>query len=116
MVTNSNLKNNYKSVSVTVNGGLVNTNSLFIGLFIGDHSKVAIGTQFNAGTNVGVGCSVIANAFPERYIPSFTFHNNDQIKKINFVKFLETAKVVKERRNQNLSEFEINLLKKIYEK
>ena len=114
--TNSNLKNNYKSVSVTVNGSLVNTNSLFIGLFIGDHSKVAIGTQFNAGTNVGVGCSVIANAFPERYIPSFTFYNNDQIKKINFVKFLETAKVVKERRNQNLSEFEINLLKKIYNK
>ena len=113
--TNSNLKNNYKPISVMVDGVLVDSSSLFVGLFIGDHSKVSIGTQFNAGTSVGVGCSVIANTFPERHIPSFTFHDNDQIKKINFSKFLETAKIVKSRRNQDLSASEIDLLKKLHD-
>ena len=112
--TNSNLKNNYKSVLVNVNNNIIDTNSLFIGLFIGDHSKISIGSQINTGTNIGVGCSILAQTFPDTHIPSFSFYNNGNIKKINFGKFIDTTKIVKDRRNQFLDEKEIKLLKKIH--
>jgi len=112
--TNSNLKNNYKSVLVNVNNNIIDTNSLFIGLFIGDHSKISIGSQINTGTNIGVGCSILAQTFPDTHIPSFSFYNNGSIKKINFEKFIDTTKIVKGRRNQFLDDKEIKLLKKIY--
>ena len=112
--TNSNLKNNYKSVLVNVNNNIIDTNSLFIGLFIGDHSKISIGSQINTGTNIGVGCSILAQTFPDTHIPSFSFYNNGSIKKINFKKFIETTKIVKDRRNQFLDDKEIKLLKKIH--
>ena len=112
--TNSNLKNNYKSVLVNVNNNIIDTNSLFIGLFIGDHSKISIGSQINTGTNIGVGCSILAQTFPDTHIPSFSFYNNGSIKKINFEKFIDTTKIVKGRRNQYLDDKEIELLKKIH--
>ena len=112
--TNSNLKNNYKSVLVNVNNNIIDTNSLFIGLFVGDHSKISIGSQINTGTNIGVGCSILAQTFPDTHIPSFSFYNNGNIKNINFEKFIDTTKIVKDRRNQFLDEKEIKLLKKIH--
>ena len=51
--SNSNLKNNYSSVKVRLNEELVDTKSLHIGCFIGDHVKTAIGTQINTGTTIG---------------------------------------------------------------
>ena len=109
-----NLKNNYKSVLVNVNNNIIDTNSLFIGLFIGDHSKISIGSYVNTGTNIGVGCSILAQTFPDTHIPSFSFYNNGSIKKINFEKFINTTKIVKGRRNQDLDDKEIELLKKIH--
>ena len=112
--TNSNLKNNYLPVSIKVNRQLINSDLLFLGLFIGDHSKSAIGTQFNTGTNVGVGCNIISHGFSKRHIPSFTFHYNGRNKKIDFDQFLETASNVKARRDKALTKTEIVLLRNIF--
>jgi UDP-N-acetylglucosamine diphosphorylase/glucosamine-1-phosphate N-acetyltransferase len=112
--TNSNLKNNYSPVSIKVNGQNVDSDSLFLGLFIGDHSKTAIGTQFNTGTNVGVGCNIISHTFPNRDIPSFSFHYNGSNKNMDFDQFLDSASKVKARRDQSLTEPEIILLRNIF--
>ena len=112
--TNSNLKNNYSPVSIKVNGKKINSDLLYLGLFIGDHSKTAIGTQFNTGTNVGVGCNIISHTFPNRHIPSFTFQYKDYNKNMDFDQFLETASKVKVRRDQSLTKTEITLLRKIF--
>ena len=61
-----------------------------------------------------MGCSILAQTFPDTHIPSFSFYNNGNIKKINFGKFIDTTKIVKDRRNQFLDEKEIKLLKKIH--
>ena len=87
---------------------------MYLGLFIGDHSKTAIGTQFNTGTNVGVGCNIISHTFPNRHIPSFTFQYKDYNKNMDFDQFLETASKVKVRRDQSLTKTEITLLRKIF--
>jgi len=112
--TNSNLKNNYSTVSIIVNEELVDTNRLFLGSIIGDHSKTAIGTQLNTGTNIGVGCNVLAQSFPKRYIPSFSFCFQGKIRTIKFEDMIETAKRVKNRRNLDLSSAELNVLKQLF--
>jgi len=59
--TNSNIKNNYTPVNVTVNGNVIKTEEIFIGLFAGDYSTFAIGTTFNTGTSIGTGCNIVTN-------------------------------------------------------
>lgn len=112
--TNSNLKNNYSTVSMMINGELVNSNRLFLGSIIGDHSKTAIGTQLNTGTNIGVGCNVLAQSFPKQFIPSFTFCIQGKHRAVNFEDMIETAKRVKKRRDQKLSPAEIHVLKTLF--
>jgi UDP-N-acetylglucosamine diphosphorylase/glucosamine-1-phosphate N-acetyltransferase len=112
--TNSNLKNNYKKVSMIINNQLINSNKLFLGSFIGDHTKTAIGTMLNTGTKIGIGCNVLSQSFPSRNILSFSMINNNQIKKTTLKEFIEVAKKAKLRRNQLLLEQEKKYFNYIY--
>ena len=112
--TNSNLKNNYTPVSMNVNGKEIQSDRLFLGSFIGDHTKTAIGTQLNTGTNIGVGCNILAQTFPKRHIPSFTFYIQGKQKIMNFKNFISTAETVKNRRNLNLSDAEKQILEFLF--
>tara|TARA_B100001250_G_scaffold113973_1_gene96405 strand:- start:8463 stop:9596 length:1134 start_codon:yes stop_codon:yes gene_type:complete len=112
--TNSNLKNNYKNVSMIINDKLINSNKLFLGSFIGDHTKTSIGTMLNTGTKIGIGCNVLSQSFPPRNISSFSFINNNQIKKITLKEFIEIAEKAKFRRNQLLLEQEKKYFNYIY--
>lgn len=112
--TNSNLKNTYENVSMRINGIDVQSEKMFLGSFIGDHSKTGIGTQINTGTNIGPGCSIIAHSFPKNYIAPFTFCLNRKEKKINFEKFIQTAIKVKNRKQQLLTEEERGVFKELF--
>ncbi len=74
---NSDLKNNYSTVRVWTPGGEVDTGEIFVGLFLGDHAKTAIGTLFNTGTVVGFSCNVFGSGFPPKHLPSFTWGTGD---------------------------------------
>ena len=52
----SNLKNNYKKVSIYNHktDTLIDSGQQFLGLIMGDHSKTGINTMLNTGTVVGV--------------------------------------------------------------
>ena len=112
--TNSNLKNNYKNVSIVVNDQLINSNKLFLGSFIGDHTKTSIGTMLNTGTKIGIGCNVLSQSFPSRNISSFSFINNNQLKKITLKEFIEVVEKAKSRRNKLLLEQEKKYFNYIY--
>jgi len=71
--SNSDLKNNYSNVQVTIDGSLIDTGRLLMGLIMGDHSKTAINTRLNTGSVIGVCCNVFGNGFPPKYLPSFTW-------------------------------------------
>ena len=108
---NSNLKNNYANVFVQVNGKNVNSGSIHIGCFLGDHVKTAIGTVLNTGTLIGP-CSMIANnGFPPRMVRPFTWFVNGQHRKVLLNKFFETAELVKRRRGEFLTDAEKSLFK-----
>ena len=114
--TNSNLKNNYTPVNVTVNGNVVKTDELFIGLLAGDYSTFAIGTTLNTGTKIGPGCNIVTSGFPPRQIKPFTWFLNGKHMKTNETKFLNTAEAMQARRNRILSEAEKYVLLNILNK
>ena len=112
---NSDLKNNYENISVLLNGKPVDTESRFVGLIMGDHSKTAINTMFNTGTIVGVSCNIFGAGFPPRYIPSFCWGGSDLLKQYDISKSLAVAKIVMSRRDIVSTEANENMLKKVFE-
>ena len=54
LTTNSDLKNDYSTVSVMLDGKhAIDTGSPKVGALIGDHAKTSIGTLFNTGSCIG---------------------------------------------------------------
>lgn len=113
---NSNLKNNYSNVKLWdfENNTYKTTNLLFCGLFMGDHSKSAIGTKFNTGTIVGVASNIALSNFPPKLIPSFSWLTEDSIEEYSFNKAINTMEKVMKRRNILLTEKQINIYKDIF--
>lgn len=112
---NSDLKNNYGSVKVIINGEQVDSGSMFVGLTMGDHSKCAINTMFNTGTVVGVSSNVFGAGFPKKYVPSFSWGGADSMTSYDVDKALEVARRVMARRNIRLSEIEEKVFRHIFD-
>jgi UDP-N-acetylglucosamine diphosphorylase/glucosamine-1-phosphate N-acetyltransferase len=110
----SNLKNNYTNVKVQVGDKLMDTGQLFVGLTMGDHSKTAIGSVFNTGTVVGVGCMIFGAGFPPRFVPSFHWGGAEKLTRYPLKSTLEIAQAVMGRRGEVLSDAEIEVLTWIY--
>lgn len=114
--TNSDLKNNYSSVKVVINGELTNSGSLFVGATIGDHTKTAINSVFNTGTVVGVGCNVFGRGVPPQYVPSFSWGaSGETFTTYDLARALEAAKRVMSRRALTLSETDSALFKCVFD-
>lgn len=111
--SNSNLKNTYSSVKVRLNEELVDTKSLHIGCFIGDHVKTAIGTLINTGTTIGPASMISTYGFPPTHIPSFSWYVDRKVDSTDFDKFVATAREVQKRRNINFSAIEEEFYKKL---
>ncbi len=100
---NSDLKNNYSSVDVWIRGKRVDTGKMFVGLFMGDHSKTGINTMFNTGTVVGVCCNVYGAGFPPKEIPCFAWGGEGRWMEYRLNKAIETAQKAMARRNVELT-------------
>ena len=111
----SDLKNTYGTVKVNFYGNEIDTNLLFLGLLMGDHSKCGINTMFNTGTIVGISANVFGGGYPPKFIPSFIWGGSSGWKEFDFKKSLQTAQRVMERRNIKLTESYKKLLLNIFE-
>jgi UDP-N-acetylglucosamine diphosphorylase/glucosamine-1-phosphate N-acetyltransferase len=112
---NSDLKNNYSTVKVYVNGEMVDSGSLFVGLTMGDHSKCGINTMFNTGTVVGVMSNVFGAGYPDKFIPSFTWGGIESMATYEIDKALEVARRVMARRKMALSAAQEKMLRRVFE-
>jgi UDP-N-acetylglucosamine diphosphorylase/glucosamine-1-phosphate N-acetyltransferase len=112
MTTNSDLKNNYSTIRVQVNGESADTGSIKVGSFIGDHTKFGIGTLLNTGIVIGVACNVFGGTLiSEKEVPSFRWGNSAGWETHQFEKAVDTAAKTMERRKQTLSGHESAALK-----
>ena len=112
---NSDLKNNYGNVKVTIDGNTVDSHSMFVGLTMGDHSKSAINTMFNTGTVVGVSSNVFGAGFPSKTIPSFTWGGADALEVYDIEKSLGVARKVMARRKWEMTPADEQLFRQIFE-
>ena len=94
---------------------MVDSGQMFIGSFIGDHSKIGIGTRLNTGTVIGVASNVFGNGFPPKYIPSFSWGGSEGLDEHKLDKAIETAKIVMSRRDIEMGQTDEMLLRKIFE-
>ena len=100
---NSDLKNNYGNVKVQIDGHQVDSGSMFVGLFMGDHSKSGINTMFNTGTLVGLCGNIFGTGFPPKHIPSFAWGGASGLVEYNIEKAVETARAVMKRRKVEMT-------------
>jgi len=112
---NSDLKNNYGTVKVHINGELVDSGSQFVGLTMGDHSKSAINTMFNTGTVVGVSCNVFSAGFPPKFIPSFSWGGAEGLTTYDIERSVEVAKRVMVRRKIEMTEVQERLFRNVFD-
>ena len=73
LTTNSDLKNDYSTVSVMLDGKhCIDTGSTKVGALIGDHTKTSIGVLFNTGSVIGAMALIMSSGKPlPKFIPSF---------------------------------------------
>jgi len=110
---NSNLKNNYSLVKVRVENKIHKTDLQFLGSLIGDYTRIAIGTNLNTGTFIGLGSNIFNHRLQDNYIPSFSWGKDG---KVQFENFISTLTKMKKRRGKNISSIEKKSIEKIYSK
>ncbi len=107
LTTNSDLKNDYSNVTVTLTGRRpIETGSNKVGALIGDHTKTSIGVLLNTGAYVGAMAVIVATGKPlPKFIPSFGwFLENAVTKGFGKSRLYQTARTVLARRKRQWSE------------
>jgi UDP-N-acetylglucosamine diphosphorylase/glucosamine-1-phosphate N-acetyltransferase len=113
---NSDLRNDYGEVSVTVNGRRVRTGLSKVGCFLGDHTKTGLGTLLNTGTNTGVFCNLLPGGLLPKYIPSFgSWWNESLADRAELPGLLRTAAEVMRRRHVVFTETHAALYRTLFE-
>jgi UDP-N-acetylglucosamine diphosphorylase/glucosamine-1-phosphate N-acetyltransferase len=101
LTTNSDLKNDYSNVSVTLDGHTpIDTGSTKVGSLIGDHTKTSIGTLLNTGACVGAMALLVGHGKPlPKFIPSFAWFLEGAVTKgFGKSQLYATAKIAMSRR------------------
>ena len=111
----SDLKNNYRTIKVTIKNKQFDTGLQFLGLIVGDHSKSAINTMFNTGTIAGFSCNIFGAGFPDKYIPSFSWGGKEKMDTYDIKKSIDTASKVMQRRNISMTKIDESLFEAIFD-
>lgn len=102
---NSDLRNDYGPITVTVNGRPVATGRTKVGCFVGDHTKTGLATLLNTGSSVGVFCNLLPGGLLPKHMPSFTsWWNEALVENSHLRQLLTTAETVMRRRDVPLTE------------
>lgn len=116
--TTSNLKNNYSKIVLNIDDQKVNTNSIFLGSIVGDHTKMGIHTMLNTGTVIGVSSNLYGAGYHNKKIPSYSWDdasNNENIA-YEIEKAISTARTSMQRRNVEMTEAYEKMMRHVYEK
>lgn len=100
---NSNLKNTYGTVALWTPRGVEDTGLQFLGAFVGDHAKTAIGTRLTTGCVIGAGANVIGAGLGPKEVRPFAW-NAEGTEAWELERFLATAERMMQRRNVTMSE------------
>ncbi|MCF6156164.1 MAG: hypothetical protein E3K36_13175 [Candidatus Brocadia sp.] len=112
---NSNLLNTYGEVKVEIDGTMINTNHMFLGMAMGDHTKTAINTTIMTGSIVGFACNIITFTYPPKYLPSFAWYSYRGMKVYVLENALHMAKIAMKRRDKEMTSAEERLFRLVFQ-
>jgi UDP-N-acetylglucosamine diphosphorylase/glucosamine-1-phosphate N-acetyltransferase len=114
---NSDLRNDYGEVRVTVDGRVLPTGRTKVGCFLGDHTKTGLGALLNTGTNAGLFCNLLpGGGLLPKYVPSFGSWWNGRLEECaDFDALMRTAAEVMSRRGCELTEAHETLYRTLFD-
>ena len=117
MSTTSDLKSDYSTVHVPIDGNLVDTEAVKVGSFIGDHTRTAIDSMFNTGTSIGIMSLIVpGGSLLPRHIPSYCGVRNGQLSgDWTLDRAIEAARAAMQRRDVQLTAAGETLLRRLHE-
>ncbi|MGV4438953.1 putative sugar nucleotidyl transferase [Ornithobacterium rhinotracheale] len=102
----SNLRNDYGMVDLWdySENKYTETGLQFCGVFIGDHSKLAINSKINTGSVIEGFSNIFAEGFIPRKVPMFSFSGKRNGPKLKLQQVFNSAENTMKRRNISLSD------------
>jgi UDP-N-acetylglucosamine diphosphorylase / glucose-1-phosphate thymidylyltransferase / UDP-N-acetylgalactosamine diphosphorylase / glucosamine-1-phosphate N-acetyltransferase / galactosamine-1-phosphate N-acetyltransferase len=115
LTTTSDLKNNYGSIRVWVDGTELDSGRSKIGSLIGAHVKTGIGTLLTTGASLGIGSNLFGGGrFAPKHVPSFSWWDGTTLGEHALDRFLLTARTVMGRRGRALLPADEALLRSVF--
>jgi UDP-N-acetylglucosamine diphosphorylase/glucosamine-1-phosphate N-acetyltransferase len=116
ITTTSDLKSDYSTVRVPLQGEMIDSDLIKVGSFIGDHTKTAIDSMFNTGSSIGVMTLVLPGGrLLPRHIPSFcNVSFGDVSTDWPLEQSIQTARASMQRRDCELTPAAEQLLRTMY--
>jgi UDP-N-acetylglucosamine diphosphorylase / glucose-1-phosphate thymidylyltransferase / UDP-N-acetylgalactosamine diphosphorylase / glucosamine-1-phosphate N-acetyltransferase / galactosamine-1-phosphate N-acetyltransferase len=114
---NSDLRNDYGEVRVTVNGRVMATGRTKVGCYLGDHTKSGLAALINTGSNSGIFCNLLpTGGLLPKFVPSFTtVWNGKLVENVDLSLLMKTAEQVMKRRGQTLGDSQRALYARVLE-
>ena len=118
MTSTSDLKNDYSTVRIPLQGQPIESGLHKVGSFIGDHSKTALDSMFNSGSSIGVMTMILPGGrLLPRHIPSFSHVTFGELTcEWSIETAIETARVVMLRRGRLLTAHAEQLLRIVHQR
>ncbi|HZV07312.1 MAG TPA: putative sugar nucleotidyl transferase [Gemmataceae bacterium] len=113
----SDLRTDYRTIRMTIEGRSVDTGLLKIGSFIGDHTKTSLNTLFNTGSLIGVfGQLLGGGGLLPRFLPSFCRYGHGKLhEQTDLREMFNTAQVMMGRRQREWTEIHAELFFTLFE-
>jgi len=114
LTTTSNLKINYKPISIHRPHKKINSDRQFLGSLISDYVKTGIHSSLNAGLCIDFGSSIFGSQLHKGYIDPFTWGESGEYKHHDENAFFDTVSRVMKRRGVGLSTQQLEQMKAIF--
>lgn len=115
MTTNSDLKNNYGSVRVALEGvGQFDSGMIKLGCFLADHVKLGIGLHLNGGTVISTASNIFGVHVAPKTVPPFTW-GGEVFREYRIDGMISVARTVMRRRKQELSSAYEAMLRAVFQ-
>jgi UDP-N-acetylglucosamine diphosphorylase/glucosamine-1-phosphate N-acetyltransferase len=114
LTTNSDIKNNYGSVKVLYGKKRIDSGMIKLGCFIGDHTKIGIGTLIPTGAVISSFVNFFGGGMMPGFISCFKWLTAEKQEDYKLEKAITTAKIVMKRRNIKMSKQYEDLIRMNY--
>lgn len=114
----SNLKNNYGNVKTYsyLTEEMEQTDLMFMGVAMGDHSKTSINSMLNTATVVGVCANIFTSGFPPKFVPNFSWGGEKDSPVFELDRAVDAANQMMIRRGEKITDGDMKILNFLFPK